>query len=235
MTKRVDQFPHGAFQPIASNWCHSVGIELVDVKVDFEWTIHDYELRGPGNILLSTKFPSVTNNFESTWHLELEDKLDNCNISLRGYTIPTHDMRVKIAFVNARREKVFSNEIFTRQRFILINRAPRETLLDKSNDLIVNGALTIYCEIETYENNRQSLSGQIAHGISQPSNDKEELVKNFEKLFESMEHSDVTFNVRGKQFQAHKNILTARSPVFAAMFQHQSAENMTGIVDVPDI
>ena len=60
-------------------------------------------------------------------------------------------------------------------------------------------------------------------------------MKNFEKLFESMEHSDVTFNVRGKQFQAHKNILTARSPVFAAMFQHQSEENMTGIVDVPDI
>ena len=50
-----------------------------------------------------------------------------------------------------------------------------------------------------------------------------------------MRDSDVTFNVRGQQFQAHKTILIARSPVFAAMFDHPLKEKMMGIVDVPDI
>ena len=50
-----------------------------------------------------------------------------------------------------------------------------------------------------------------------------------------MKHSDVTINVTGQQFRAHKVILATRSPVFAAMFEHPSKENMTGIVDIADI
>ena len=50
-----------------------------------------------------------------------------------------------------------------------------------------------------------------------------------------MELSDVTFNVRCQEFRAHKTILAARSPVFAAMFKHPSKEKLSGIVNVPDI
>ena len=142
-------------------------------------------------------------------------------------------MRVKTALVNARREKVFSNEIVT-QNDVIANRISRETILDKSNDLLVNGALTIYCEIETYEI-RETLSGQSARNVSQQLNGKEELVKNFEKLFENVELSDITFNVCSQQFPAHKLILVTRSQVFAAMFQHPSKEKLSGVVDVPDI
>ena len=50
---------------------------------------------------------------------------------------------------------------------------------------------------------------------------------------------DVTFIVDQKEFQAHKIILRARSPVFAAMFQHdmkEAALNRVNIVDIePDI
>jgi speckle-type POZ protein len=47
--------------------------------------------------------------------------------------------------------------------------------------------------------------------------------------------SDVTFNDRGRQFSAHKNILAIRSPVFAAMFLHPTKEMQTGEVEVDDI
>ena len=230
MARRGDQLPPAAFQPIASNWCHSMGVERVNV--DFEWTIHDYELRGPGEHLESTRFPEVTlhNLSSTTWKLILNDR----EISLECWPRPTHDMRVKSAFVDAKREKKFSNEITTRECTEIVNFTPRETRLDKCNDLIVNGALTIYCEIETYKN-RKSLSGKTAYGIHQQLNHKKELVEDFEDLFEDKKHSDVTFNVRGQQFQAHKTILIARSPVFAAMFDHPLKEKMMGIVDVPDI
>jgi speckle-type POZ protein len=47
--------------------------------------------------------------------------------------------------------------------------------------------------------------------------------------------SDVTFNVRGQKFAAHKAILSMRSPVFAAMFLHPTKEMQTGEVEVDDI
>ena len=42
MDKNLDTLPTGVFEPIASNWSNSV-CEIV--KVDFEWTIHQFELR----------------------------------------------------------------------------------------------------------------------------------------------------------------------------------------------
>ena len=43
-----------------------------------------------------------------------------------------------------------------------------------------------------------------------------ELSKDFEKLLESKEGSDVTFSVKGEYFPAHRIVLAARSPVFMA-------------------
>ena len=238
MAEAVDQLPPGAFHPLASNWCHSVYVE--SFKVDFEWTIHHYEIRCPGISLLSAIFPAMKVNelndqSAGRWYLHLNDNglwLESCP----PYT--THDMRVKTAFVNAKREKVFSTEItfINKNNSNRVHTAKREIILDKSNELIVNGALTIYCEIQTC-NDEKDLSGQTAaYGIShEPLNDKEGLLEDFEKLFENTEHSDVAFNVGCQKFQAHKNILVTRSPVFAAMFKHPSKEKLLGIVDVPDI
>ena len=38
--------------------------------------------------------------------------------------------------------------------------------------------------------------------------------------------SDVTLSVGGRVFQAHKALLAARSPVFAAMFEHSMEESL---------
>ena len=54
-------------------------------------------------------------------------------------------------------------------------------------------------------------------------------------LFESMQFSDIIFKVRGREFPAHKLILSARSEVFAAMFQHPMEENLTNQIKIDDI
>jgi speckle-type POZ protein len=63
----------------------------------------------------------------------------------------------------------------------------------------------------------------------------DELSTQLEELFDSMSSSDVHFNVRGRDFSAHKNILAARSKVFAAMFKHPTKENSTNQIEIEDI
>lgn len=55
------------------------------------------------------------------------------------------------------------------------------------------------------------------------------------QLFESQKFSDVILCVNKKEFFAHKAILAARSPVFAAMFQHDLAEKKQNRVDITDM
>ena len=56
-------------------------------------------------------------------------------------------------------------------------------------------------------------------------------------LLENGNHKDVVLEVgpAQKQFQAHRNILAARSPVFAAMFEHDCVESRNSKVVIPDV
>ncbi len=61
-------------------------------------------------------------------------------------------------------------------------------------------------------------------------------LNHFTILFAQQTNCDVQFRFDGgEQIGAHKIILGARSPVFAAMFQHQMEETKTGKVVVKDI
>lgn len=54
-------------------------------------------------------------------------------------------------------------------------------------------------------------------------------------LFENQKFSDVTLAVENREFQAHKSILAARSPVFAAMFEHEMEERKHNRVEITDV
>lgn len=55
------------------------------------------------------------------------------------------------------------------------------------------------------------------------------------RLFNNEEFSDVTLVCGEHTIPAHKNILSARSDVFAAMFRNQMTEGRDGIVEIPDL
>lgn len=61
------------------------------------------------------------------------------------------------------------------------------------------------------------------------------LSEDLSQLFESQKFSDVILTVGGKEFYAHKAILAARSPVFAAMFEHEMEEKKQNRVDITDM
>ena len=232
-----DELPFGAPPPIAVNWCHSV-CDLV--KTEFEWTIHHYELR-IGTRLESAEFSEVGGEIKKTWKLILEDRgilLDqNDHASGNSFVKSSQGLRVTTAFLDDKREKVLMKQFVLHKGTampIIVNSASSEIVLDKAYNLIVDGNLIIYCQIETCSD-ENNLKGRVQEADNDSVDHRDELDKDFEDLFKSMEFSDVTFNVSGQQFPAHKAILSARSRVFSAMFQHPMRERLTSVVNIPDI
>uniref|UniRef100_A0A8R1E097 BTB domain-containing protein n=1 Tax=Caenorhabditis japonica TaxID=281687 RepID=A0A8R1E097_CAEJA len=62
-----------------------------------------------------------------------------------------------------------------------------------------------------------------------------EVTKDLENLFRSGKHADFTLVVEGRELKAHRAILSARSPVFAAMLEPHTAEAQTSRVILKDI
>lgn len=53
-------------------------------------------------------------------------------------------------------------------------------------------------------------------------------------MFDQKKDSDVTLKIDQDTIMANKSILSARSPVFAAMFENEMEEKQTGVVNITD-
>ena len=101
---------------------------------------------------------------------------------------------------------------------------------DKDGDLLPNDTLTITYEIEVllgYEN-RTVTSGNTEDLQCILGSDLMSLLK-------GGAYSDVTVIAGKMTFKAHKAILTARSPVFRAMFENDMTEAAENCVEITDI
>lgn len=113
----------------------------------------------------------------------------------------------------------------------------RQALLMKHKyDMLPNSKLTILCEIIIIKrnlNNEQRNNHLIpfttdASCTNCHFSDLEDFLNN--ELF-----SDVKFIICGKEFCAHKIMLSTKSEVFAAMFKHDMKDNLTSTIEVEDI
>uniref|UniRef100_A0A0A9WJ35 Protein roadkill n=1 Tax=Lygus hesperus TaxID=30085 RepID=A0A0A9WJ35_LYGHE len=108
----------------------------------------------------------------------------------------------------------------------------RDFLLDEANGLLPDDKLTIFCEVSVVADS-VNISGQSnAIQFKVP---ECRLPDDLGQLFEVQKFSDVTLSVNGREFQAHKAILAARSPVFAAMFEHEMEERKLNRVAITDV
>ena len=96
---------------------------------------------------------------------------------------------------------------------------------------ICNGELRIKCAIKFFSD--QSVFHHDGNFVNIPDCD---LKESLATLLRDGDHSDVTLVVAGgREFKAHKNILSARSPVFAKMFKHGMSESISNRVTITDI
>ena len=98
---------------------------------------------------------------------------------------------------------------------------------EEFDSFLVNGYLFLWCEIsrvDSYFSFRNTVIDVEEHEISD----------DIPKLWKEQLLTDVTIIAGEKEFQAHKCILAARSPVFLAMFQSDMKENHENKVYLKD-
>jgi speckle-type POZ protein len=108
----------------------------------------------------------------------------------------------------------------------------RRTVLETS-DFLKNDTLSITCTVGVVVSATQSPK---LYSISVPEPD---LGQHFGALLDSSEgdatFGDVTFEVDGETFQAHKLVLAARSPVFKAQLFGPMRDRNSGKIQVKDM
>lgn len=106
----------------------------------------------------------------------------------------------------------------------------RSVVYDGKNGLLHNGTdLVVKCTMYFEEDIIHQNLANNTHSIDKKRSD------DFENLLENKKFSDAKLTVANKEFFVYKGILAVRSPVFAAMFEHDMRENNENSVDITDI
>ncbi|KAI9556558.1 hypothetical protein GHT06_016348 [Daphnia sinensis] len=232
------------FQPLADSWCQSV-CELV--TTDFEWNIQQLAFLHSSEKWIypcTSSFSSAKDNIDYVWRLDLRDEGQNIRIYLNRYTkvsgnAPTgNPVRVKFAILGKTRQQLFK-QVFvlpTTTSISSVFYSLSKNLMRESDCLQTDKSLIVYCKIEILIYKGTELGVKAAEVSDLPFSDGDQLLRTqMEQLFESKALNDVTLDVSGRHFQAHKSILASRSKVFAAMFVHETKEKLSNHVQIDDI
>jgi len=128
----------------------------------------------------------------------------------------------------------FREHIFTKPEFIRYN-----DLFDKEKGLVCGDRLSIVCEMHAFTNSASYVDSWLFDPSNTPSvlQDAEHTLKSdLKQLFDTRRNSDVTLIAsNGQEFPAHTCMLSSRSTVFAAMFEHNMKEKQENRVNIEDL
>ncbi|KAM7340658.1 hypothetical protein ACRRTK_001273 [Alexandromys fortis] len=227
-----------------SRGCTQIPVETFS----FRWTISNFSfcLDGlMGNYIKSSTFSSGANN-EQKWCLEVD--LNGVDKESRGYlslllglsSSPTGPVWANFQFwiLTANGEKSHitkrprvlpfrPNQYWGFRRFIL-----RDDLLALPQWLLPDDNLTLFCEVSTVQDYISTSEENTQPRLTIP---RCTLVDDLGKLWENSRFTDCCLVVAGQEFQAHKAILAARSPVFRAMFKDDTEENKKNRIEIHDL
>ncbi|CAF3394360.1 unnamed protein product [Rotaria socialis] len=233
-------------QPVSESWC------LTSVKVinfSFNWTINNFSFcrEEMGEALKSSSF-SANANDKLKWCLRLnpkgldEESKDYLSLYLLLIAAPNSkcETRAKFKFsiLNAKGDETKAMESQRAYRFVqgkdwgFKKFIRRDFLIDDANGLLPDDKLTLFCEVSVVADSI-NISGQTQ--INPFKIPECRLGDDFQSLLDNPVYSDVTLVCGHKEFPVHKAILSARSKVFQAMFEHKMLENERARVEIEDI
>ncbi|KAA0201806.1 hypothetical protein HAZT_HAZT011536 [Hyalella azteca] len=169
-----------------------------------------------------------------------EESKDYLSLYLLLVSSNKSEVRAKFKFsiLNTKREETKAMESQRAYRFVqgkdwgFKKFIRRDFLLEEANGLLPDDKLTLYCEVSVVADS-VNISGQsntVQFKVSEC-----RLSEDLGMLFDSQRYCDVTLAVGAREFQAHKALLAARSPVFAAMFSHEMEERKHNRVEIMDV
>lgn len=217
---------------------------ITNIAVDkriFVWTINNFSIGYKtiimmGETLTSPHFTAGKNN--SVWHLKLSLNYNNndynayLTLFLKFVSSDKKEARVKYKFAirNESGKEVHTSEDIHRfylEYEISHDIIKKDLVLSKEYNLLSDDKLTILCEL--------SVLGDITGHSSIIKVPESRLPDDFGLIFESKRFCDFTLVADGREIQVHKIILAARSPVFAAMFEHEMKERKQNRVNIVDV
>jgi len=230
--------------PIAENWCYT---QVKVVKFNYMWTISNFSFcrEEMGEVLKSSTFSAGASD-KLKWCLRVnpkgldEESKDYLSLYLLLVSCNKSEVRAKFKFsiLNAKREETKAMESQRAYKFMqgkdwgFKKFIRRDFLLDEANGLLPDDKLTLFCEVSVVADS-VNISGQMhSASFTVPPT---QLHNDFGQLFESSQFADVTLTCHSREFQCHKAILTARSPVLAAMFEHEMKERQLNLVQIEDM
>lgn len=214
--------------------------ELINESKSFYvWKLLKSELLKDSKILSSPTFITTMDNKLSNWYLQFER---NKNVYLIVHHNGEADIYARI------RCTMFSNP----DDFIIDSHLPRQKIpkIGKATGVIAgkfhllntdftnDPYLYIGCEI-TFDSGNNDMHQLQLQTLPAYQSQRLQEFDEFEKLLNEPRFADVSFQVVGdddrEPLLAHRNILSARSPVFKAMFEHEMLENKRSRVDIEDV
>lgn len=224
-------------------------IEEFSFKFSYLWSIKETSLRQKklGEMILSPIFSVKIFDTKLNWRLKTYPK--GFNKAATGYlsifielvssNVPKVTASFELSILNAKKEKLNNLKIIQHMfkveedwgyhRFI-----DAAFILNKTNGFLFDKQLTISCEgsvpVNTINVNQLVLLREMQSKVPEY-----QLTDKLVTLYENKKFSDVTLSVAGKEFKAHKVILAAGSPVFAAMFEHDMQESKRNKVEISDM
>ncbi|KAM6164717.1 speckle-type POZ protein-like [Rhynchocyon petersi] len=230
--------------PVSESWCCT---QISVLKFSYTWTINNFSFCRDeiGEAMESSTFSSGAND-KLKWCLRVnpkgpdEDSKDHLSLYLLLVSCPKSEVRAKFKFsiLNAKGEETEARASQRACRFVqgkdwgfkkLIR---RDFLLDEDNGLLPDDTLTLFCEVSVVQD-YVNISGQNTRKMVKVPECR--LADDLGLLWENSQFTDCSLCVAGQEFRAHKAILTARSPVFRAMFEHEMEESIKNRVQINDM
>jgi len=221
-------------------WCDTDGDKVErgarNHKTKFVWRVKNFSSRPEqkGGLIESDSFTVIAPNGVATeWKLVLYPEGDlSSNDGYLSVYLQAIKTKARVEF------KIFISDENGNERDLLVSsnggkkfepgfKGGRRNalLIDQLKEKwLFDDVLTLVCELSVMES---------FYDIKQ--NHHLEMMEDLGKAFIEKNSMDVTVNCGGMSFECNKFILAARSPVFKAMFQHDTKENQTNVVNIEDI
>ncbi|XP_059547787.1 LOW QUALITY PROTEIN: speckle-type POZ protein-like [Myotis daubentonii] len=229
--------------PVAESWCHT---EIKVVKFSHMWTIGNFSFcwQEVGDVIQSTTFSSLAID-QLKWrlrvYLKVLNKVSKDYLSLYLSLVSSPKCiflaKFKLSILNDKKEEIKSLESHWAYSFVqgkdwgFKKCIRRDVLLDEDNSFLPDDKLALFCEVSVVQDSF-TISGQsTAKMVKVPECQVAHVLGG---LWENSWFTDCCFCVAVQEFQAHKAILVAHSPVFRAMFAHAMEESNKSRVEIID-
>ena len=227
--------PSNSLDP-RSYTCQTVKAQVDEIN--FKWIVERFAFFDDGQ----TSLDLTSFEFDKKFRLKLSVQKDFLEIALLSPTALENIIRVDITFMLCERiyQQMKTLTLKTQFPVRLFEISKQDVVNLKSVDL-GNEDITVSCRIRGLKRTTQTENVTAMHKcldttlISQNYQNQDLILHQLQEMFEKMPLTDVTFNIRGRKFSAHKAILAMRSPVLSAMFHHPIKEALSSKVNVDDI